>query len=377
VRARTGDSGALIASLGTALRGAFQWWLDELAGMVPDAVKRAFIGAPDLIALDVNDDAITVMRIAGGAWLGLGTLARTGPNGPAQLAALLGSSAPHADAVVVVLPADRAITRRLTLPFAVEAELERALGYEIERQTPFPAGQACFFHTIAWRDRRAGTLGVDVTVVPRDLVERATRAAAELGLVAAIATVPTGAEATALPSRRAALEAVNLLPRTGPGSSEFGVTRRRRVLALLFCAAIAGAALSPLVHDELAIAAGQRHLPAARARADQVIAVEQRAEAVEAEISAALAVAAAMPSPTRLLEALSAVLPDDTWLSFFRLGAGQLVIEGRTASAAALIRRLESVPGVAAVGFAAPVTRDARDGLEHFQFALTLTGAVP
>jgi Tfp pilus assembly protein PilN len=78
-----------------------------------------------------------------------------------------------------------------------------------------------------------------------------------------------------------------------------------------------------------------------------------------------------------MLEGLSAALPDDTWLTFLRLGSGQLIVEGRTASAAALVRRLEAVPGFGAVGFGTPVTRDSRDGLEHFQFTIAMPGATP
>lgn len=352
------------------LRAIFQWWLDELAGMIPDGVKRLFVGGDDLLVFRFEDDGIAVERSAGGHWKMLGRLAPGA--GPAALAALVGSGGAGADGAVIVLPQARAVVRRLTLPAQVEPELARALDYEIERHTPFPSGQACHIHSIAWRDRRAGTVGVDLTVVPRALVESAVPAIRALGVEPVAVTVADGTE---LPARLIEFRNRNFAPHMPARSA--GKGRRRSILALLLCAAAVAAAVSPIqrlgqANDEI-----QRALPPARERAESALTLERQVQGTEAEIAAVLAARAALPSPTRLLEGLSAALPDDTWLTFLRLGQGQLIIEGRAASAAALVRRLEAVPGFGAVGFGTPVTRDGRDGLEHFQFTIAIPGASP
>jgi len=73
-----------------------------------------------------------------------------------------------------------------------------------------------------------------------------------------------------------------------------------------------------------------------------------------------------------LLEALSGALPDDTWLTSLNLSGERLVIEGRSSSAAALVRRLEMTRGFGRVEFGAPVTRSVSDGLEHFQLVVAM-----
>lgn len=353
------------------LRAIFQWWLDELAGMIPDGLKRVFVGADDLLVFRFEDDGIAVQRAEGGVWRTLGRLSRG--DGPAALAALIGTKSAGADGAVIVLPAARAVTRRVTLPSAAEPELTRALDYEIERHTPFPSGQACHIHAIAWRDRRAGTIGVDLTVVPRALVESAVPAIRALGAEPVAVTVADGTGD--LPARLTELQNRSFVPDMPARSAGRG--RRRSILALLFCAAVVVAAASPILRLGQATEEIQRQLPAARERAETTLVLERQVQAVEAEIAAVLSARAALPSPTRLLEGLSSALPDDTWLTFLRLGSGQLIIEGRTASAAALVRRLEAVPGFGAVGFGTPVTRDSRDGLEHFQFTIVVSGASP
>lgn len=353
------------------LRAIFQWWLDELAGMIPDGIKRAFAGSDDLLVFRFEDDGIEVRRAESGAWKTLGRLAPGA--GPAALAGLIGSDNAGVDGAVIVLPQARAVVRRLTLPAQVEPEMARALDYEIERHTPFPSGQACHIHAIAWRDRRAGTVGVDLTVVPRALVESALPAIRALGVEPVAVMVAGGAGD--LPTRLAELQNRNFVS-TLPARSA-GKGRRRAVLALLFCAAVVAAAVSPILRLGQASDEVQRQMPMARERAETALALERQTQAVEAEIAAVLSARAALPSPARLLEGLSAALPDDTWLTFLRLGSGQLIIEGRTTSAAALVRRLEAVPGFGGVGFGTPVTRDSRDGLEHFQFTIAVPGASP
>lgn len=357
-------------AMGT-LRAIFQWWLDELAGMIPDSLKRVFVGTDDLLFFRFEDDGIEVQRAEGGSWKTLGRL--TPGAGPAALAAVIDRNGAGTDGAAIVLPQARAVARRLTLPAQIEQELTRALDYEIERHTPFPSGQACHFHAVTWRDRRAGTIGVDLTVVPRALVESALPAIRALGVAPVAVTIADGVGD--VPTRLADLHSRNFVP--GLPARSAGKGRRRSVLALLLCAALVAAAVSPILRLGQATGDIQRQLPLVRERAEAALTLERQVQAAEAEIAAVLSARAALPSPTRLLEGLSAALPDDTWLTFLRLGSGQLIVEGRTASAAALVRRLEAVPGFGAVGFGTPVTRDSRDGREHFQFTIAVPGASP
>ena len=74
----------------------------------------------------------------------------------------------------------------------------------------------------------------------------------------------------------------------------------------------------------------------------------------------------------RLLEELSRILPDDTFLGQFNVVDGLVEIEGSTASAAALVPRLEASAMFAAVRFRAPVAAEAVSRRERFHFALEL-----
>ncbi|MBM3573084.1 MAG: hypothetical protein FJX52_12140 [Alphaproteobacteria bacterium] len=358
------------------MRAGLQWWLDELALMAPPTLRRWVMGEADLVALERDGHGYAIMRARAGAWRKLAAFAGDGRARTGAMAEILGAVGSVArPAIVLVLPPERAVTRRLVMPLAAEPELGRALGFEIERHMPFPVGQACFFHEVAQRDRGAGTIAVDVVVAPREVVDGAVAEARALGLDPAIVTVRTGVNSAVLPAEPRLLVRRNFLADDRLIQTPPHLRRRRQVLAWCLALGLAAAALSPLVQTWHALGRGERDLAAARQRAETVLALERRGARIEADIAAILAAKASAPAMTGMLEALSAALPDDTSLTYLGFAGGQVVIEGRSASAAALVRRLEAVPGFGKVGFAAPIMRNARDGQEHFQFTIALTGA--
>ncbi len=82
---------------------------------------------------------------------------------------------------------------------------------------------------------------------------------------------------------------------------------------------------------------------------------------------------AASPSVIRIFEALSALLPDGTWLRYVSLVRNEVLIEGLTDSSARLVARLENSPLFGSVKYVAPVTRERGGRFERFSFSIMLT----
>ena len=72
------------------------------------------------------------------------------------------------------------------------------------------------------------------------------------------------------------------------------------------------------------------------------------------------------PSSVLVIEVLSAVLPDDTYLNEFRILGDKLQIAGLTRDAPALIRLIEQTPHFSRAAFFAPTTRSVSEPSEHF-----------
>ncbi|MDR3569226.1 MAG: PilN domain-containing protein [Syntrophobacteraceae bacterium] len=73
-----------------------------------------------------------------------------------------------------------------------------------------------------------------------------------------------------------------------------------------------------------------------------------------------------------LLDLLSDRTPGDTWLDYFSLSSGQLILRGESKSALQYLAALSKVEGLTEVKFASPVSRDPGNDMERFNIELQL-----
>jgi len=71
-----------------------------------------------------------------------------------------------------------------------------------------------------------------------------------------------------------------------------------------------------------------------------------------------------------VINALSKVLPNDTWVSYLRYNNKNLQLTGQSANASSLIALLEKLSYFQNVKFVSTVTKDRRTGLERFQISI-------
>ncbi|MDD5115192.1 MAG: PilN domain-containing protein, partial [Methylobacter sp.] len=85
----------------------------------------------------------------------------------------------------------------------------------------------------------------------------------------------------------------------------------------------------------------------------------------------------ARPALVVLLNALSALIKDDTSLTYVQYSDGHLQMQGESASASGLISLLEASDYFANARFVSPVTQDKVTGLERFQITVDATKPPP
>jgi len=85
----------------------------------------------------------------------------------------------------------------------------------------------------------------------------------------------------------------------------------------------------------------------------------------------------ARPALVVLLNALSALIKDDTSLTYAQYSDGHLQMQGESASASGLISLLEASDYFANARFVSPVTQDKITGLERFQITVDATKPAP
>jgi general secretion pathway protein L len=340
----------------------FVWWFGELAACVPGRVRAHFRRRSAALALMPDNGDMTFALHRGGSSRDLGRIRFDAKMEPRRaLAELLrGISVRDVD-VVMNLPADKVLRRSVRLPLAAQENLREVLAFEMDRHTPFKAGEVAFDYRVSSADAESKRLDVDLVVVPRELVERAGSIAESFGLALDRISI-VGEEGQGN-------RAFNLLAHGSPPGHSASQHRLLTGLAVLAAILAAVAVYLPLHLKERSLAAYERQLAEARAAALD-------AEELKSHLTARLEHGRflidrrlATPAATTLLAEVTERLPDDTWLVQLRLLGNALILSGFSPAAAALIAELEESPLLSEVRFGSPVTADPRVGNERFNIS--------
>ncbi len=160
-----------------------RWWKAELLAAVPPSWRNRFAtGGPALVSPEGEDwvswkPAGHALAESGRARVG--SLDEAGRR--AAFRRLLGEGPGVAPNVWLVLPESEALRRTVTLPLAAEESLRDAVGFELDRFTPFSAEQAWFDCRVLARDANAQRIDVDLAVAPRARANRPSRSCASSG----------------------------------------------------------------------------------------------------------------------------------------------------------------------------------------------------
>jgi general secretion pathway protein L len=344
------------ASRRLGLTAFWQWWVGELAPLVPRPLRRAaakwrmrpvLAFEPDVAVLLVPDVANGTPAYKEAARIPLGADAdATAAAGRAAIEALalargLGQSGPPQ--VVVALPPAQILRKTITLPAAVEESLGQVLAYDLDRHTPFKPEEVCFDARIVGRDAARKELRIDWAAALKTVVGEAKRRAESWG-ANVVAVTPGAPGASSRPGA-----ALNLLPAS---ERPEGSSRRRWELwapiALLAAAALFATAL-PL-WQKRGYAIGLMQLAGqGRVQADASNALREQLERLTGDYNFALTKKYAYPSALQSVEDVTKLLPDDTWLTQLEVKSAakgketrrEIVVRGESANAGRLISLFE------------------------------------
>jgi general secretion pathway protein L len=338
-----------------------RWWLDGLKALLPAALRRALGEGGHWLMLTLDGEAVALTRVSEKGRVPIGLYPLTGGGeAPGRPLRDLG----RAREVVLCLPEEQALVQRFTLPAAVEQNLRGVLGYTMDTNTPFSADQVYYDGRVATRDPQRRTLEVELSLVPRGFLDEV------LGELDALGLRP---DRVAVGDTGDACPAVNLLP---PAARQRRF-RFRRLLNLGLGSLAVGLAVAlialPLwekretmraLEAQLA-AVGQEARAARRLRADLERVAENAGFLVDKRRSTPLVLA--------VLNEITYLIPDDTWVVNLRMRGGEIEIGGFSAASAALVPVLDASPFLRNVRFISPVTRDRIADAERFHLTADLS----
>jgi general secretion pathway protein L len=327
-------------------------WLEAVAALLVGALARL-----------VSPRVVRLVEEEGGFALRLPKDAQT-PSAPFNIGG--GADAPalpdsvakaiRGNRVEIVLRPSRFVFRELELPRRAVEFLDGIVRSQIDRLTPWAAGDAVF----GWgrpADIANDRISIMIAATARAMVRPILQAVSEVGAASiAMLTVPVEGAATA---------GIKVYDQNVRGLLE---TRRlSRILLVVLLVAVISAGVALAADVVIGGSLERRQSEIAREINQRRVLLRNGQNGLARDASGLLDRRKhETPATVIVLEALSEILPDDTYVTELRVEGNKLQIIGVTHDAPGLIRLIEQSPHFTHATFFAPTTRAPTDPGDRF-----------
>ena len=342
-----------LAPVGRVLHSFWTWWRDEIRTLLPRRMQTLLDTAAERNFLIVSDNEIVVRR---GNFLQSREVGRQ----PFEETALIPALTEKARGNVLLLSVNQVLAKKITLPAATEENLREVLAFEMDQQTPFNASQVYFDFDITSRSEDRRTIDVELRVTPRRNANRLVDLLARKGIkpTAIAAQSPDGV------FREISLDIDQ--PEIANPVRAFGLT------GALTCAVTALAILTlslPIIQKQIAITELESQVADALEHTGEGARLRDDIEQVAESARDLVLMKQEQPSILDLLEEMTRVIPNDTWLTHIDIIGGEVQIQGLSEEAAILISAIENSLVFENPEFRSAVTQVPRMNSEQFHLA--------
>lgn len=334
------------------------WWTGELLGMLPPSLRERVQGKGHYLLIEIEAGQCNVRYGGRGNFKPVSEFELTDDWQVAEdIPQTFVELRNKADESVLLLPPQLLLTKTLHLPSATETGLANVLRFEMDRHTPFTADQVYYGYRIVDRDKKAQKITVSLTLAVRSRLDPLLEQLAQMNLS------PTVIAPAAEPSED--LYSMNMLPSSIQSGYDKG-QRTRRWKLLLLLVLLAAVITVPVFQLESKVEVLRTEISIPKAQANKAQAVADEVTRLKESRQFLINKKIADPSTLILVNELTQLLPDNTWISRFELRGGDLKLQGESGQASALIGLLEGSGYLTNVRFSSPVTSNPRNQKERF-----------
>lgn len=350
------------ASIRAGLNAVSTWWLRH-AALARNSVTPSYF-KEKLLAIDfVADGDHFHVRIKDAVRSPVAQIPRTTRDLQGFIKDVLGRDpdllrADRITGALRLLPSDF-VRKRIALPMAAKGNLEEAVGYQIDVETPFRGSDV--YYSACVLSETPTAIGVEIHVVLRSTLD---------ALISEVEASGIFVERVYSCSSDRGPKPVLLLSRPTPPT----IKARRQIILLCAIAAsiFAAAVVSPLANKAVeASRLGARAEIEMRVAAP-IIAARRKLAAKQDSLDVIAKVAQRFPDPLQVLVALTQSIPSDTWLTRLAMHEGEIQISGLTPSTSVLIDQLARSDLFSPPAYAAPAVVDPNFERERFVLNIRL-----
>jgi len=342
------------------------WWLHGLSYFCPQSVKRAMGLMSDQVTIEFNEENVILKRYS---------MSNTEPldirnfnkNDEGQRKSALWWLQEQQAKVILILPDAFLLKKSFLFPSAAQSNLKEALGFELNRRTPFTTEQAYFDYLVIGNDKTSNNLHIELVVAPCQYVDPMLELLQEWDIhLDALKPITEYRDNTS----------VNLLPQKYSNNTNHQTDNLSLFLAttvfLLFLAVL----YLPITHQTQQLEKLEEEVHKNRKIAVEVQQLKDQKQNLIEQISFLENKHKDTLSSVELLNEVTKIIPDDTWLTRFVIKNNELQIQGESTNASALIQIFESSERFNQAQFISPVTQNVVSGKDKFHLSAKLINRV-
>jgi len=342
------------------------WWSGELAGLLPAFIKSFFQGESYQVRVDKAAGKISLLDVVKDKVLGEYAFDQEASELPRGLSTAMASLDTAKLETLLMLDPSDVLLLDVTLPAEAREDLDKILGYEMDRQTPFKPDQVYYDYQVEKSPLHAKQILVKLVVVPRELVKQGLRHLENRGLRATVITA-IGKNTKGLPLK------INLLPADLRPVQPQGIKRLNWLLLASVIIMLLAAVAIAINKQETAISSLKRQIASVSNEVHEVQNITRKIDQLFQDASQIIDTKLQSPGVIGILNDLSALIPDHTSLLRFELKGNNINLQGESDNASELIGLIETSGKFQNASFTSPVVRDARSGRDRFQLRANLT----
>ncbi len=354
----------MLTSVGAAIFRFLRWWLQELAGLMPHGWRMALSTRKRRFVVTLSETEAHLLYGRGGTLREVGSLPLEGGDTKSfgqPASDYLASYLSRVNEVVLRLPRSRVLRHRVELPLAASENLREVITFEMDRHTPFKADEVYFDYRLLFKDAKNKRLIVDLAVVPRSMTDPVIERLQSWGIEP---------DRVDVEGKKADDETqFNLLP---PSLSKARIWQGPNLTigsAITVCVLLAIAVYLPVHQKEGRLAQLESRLIIAKTEAAETKKLSDKIDKLLERRQFVVRQKNQRPPADELLNEVTLVVPDDTWIIQFSWSGDRLTLSGYSASPSSLIALLEGSEILSEVQFGSPVTVDQKIGLERFNLS--------
>lgn len=348
-----------VSSINYQLRLFFSWWGEELASLMPESLLSLFRNGRPMQLFYRDETLRLVNQGRNGEEVHNNFLNGIDFDDPDQKRVLAGASE-----IRLCLEKRKYLIKKVTLPIETEENLREVLSFEMDRQTPFKADQVYYDYVILGRDKQARSLEVILILAPIDRLTYALGLLNDNDIV--INAISPCEEQNGLLNR------VNLLPPEKRQKPRRGYRLINYFLLFTSVVLLLANLALPIWQKASFARTLELELNDFKQQSAQTVALRDKVEQARLENRFLEARKKNALPVLQILNELTLVIPDDTWISSIEQRDGTIHLHGQSVASAALIPLIDASPLFRNVSFRSPVTQNKLNNTERFHISAEL-----